>query len=260
MGPVLATSSLLLLISGLQWVSAAPAAAPLVSGSTSPVHETSLAAYTPTWMTSLDQWAAGTTTDYPIHASCNSSENALLRQALLEAEVLASHARDHILRYGNSSSYFLKYFGKSTTAEPAGWFDRIVNADKTGVLFRCDDPDHNCATQDSWAGHWRGSNASDETVICELSFTKKWPLGGMCGYGYSVAGSPTTAFFGSDLLHRLYHTDKIGEGVVGHYADSYRSCLQLAIDNPNEAVRNSATLRYFALDVSPRKVGSVAGS
>ena len=72
----------------------------------------------------------------------------------------------------------------------------------------------------------------------------------MCGYGYSVAASSTAAYFASDLIHRLYHTDKIGEGVVGHYADTYEECLALAIENPEQAVRNSATLRYFALDVS----------
>ena len=37
---------------------------------------------------------------------------------------------------------------KASTAEPAGWYDRLVNGDKAGVLFRCDDPDQNCATQD----------------------------------------------------------------------------------------------------------------
>jgi hypothetical protein len=93
-------------------------------------------------------WAAGAVTEYPIHTSCNGSENALLRQALIEAETLAAHARDHILRFGNSSSYYLKYFGKANSGEPAGWFDKVVNGDKAGVLFRCDDPDQNCATQE----------------------------------------------------------------------------------------------------------------
>ena len=93
-------------------------------------------------------WAAGGVTEYSIHPSCNHSENALLRQALTEAEVLAAHARDHILRFGNSSSYYLKYFGTANSGEPAGWFDKVVRGDKAGVLFRCDDPDKNCATQD----------------------------------------------------------------------------------------------------------------
>ena len=82
-----------------------------------------------------------------------------------------------------------------------------------------------------------------------MSFTSRWPLAGLCGYGYHVAAEPTTAYFASDLMHRVYHTTKLGQGVVGHYADTYQECLQLAIDSPEEAVRNSATLRYFALDV-----------
>ncbi|KAF2720952.1 zincin [Polychaeton citri CBS 116435] len=195
-----------------------------------------------------ESWSEGAVEEYPVHRSCNLTETALLREAFLEAEAIAAHAKDHIMRFGNSSSFYTKYFGAANSGEPAGWFDKIVNGDKAGVLFRCDDIDGNCH-QDGWAGHWRGSNASDETVICEMSFTSRKPLAGLCGYGYTVAGSPTTTFFGADLLHRLYHTDKIGEGVVGHYADTFDDCLQLAKDSPQEAVRNSATLRYFALDV-----------
>lgn len=96
-------------------------------------------------------WSKGAVNQYEIHQSCNATETAWLRQALTETEILAAHARDHIQRFGNSSSYFTKYFGKASTAEPAGWYDRLVNADKAGVLFRCDDPDQNCATQD---GKW----------------------------------------------------------------------------------------------------------
>lgn len=89
-------------------------------------------------------WDSGMTRAYPIHQSCNSTETALLEQAFAEMAVLAAHARDHILRFGNSSSFFTKYFGKATTGEPAGWLDKIVNGDKSGVLFRCDDIDGNC--------------------------------------------------------------------------------------------------------------------
>jgi hypothetical protein len=96
----------------------------------------------------LYDWSKGAVNQYEIHQSCNATETALLRQALTETEILAAHARDHIQRFGNSSSYFTKYFGRASTAEPAGWYDRLVNADKSGVLFRCDDPDQNCATQD----------------------------------------------------------------------------------------------------------------
>ena len=93
-------------------------------------------------------WAEGKVTEYPIQF-CNVSETAMIRQGLHEAEILAAHARDHIHRWGNSSSFYKKYFGLAGTAEPAGWFDKIVNADKTGVIFRCDDPDGLCAANES---------------------------------------------------------------------------------------------------------------
>ena len=104
-------------------------------------------------------------------------------------------------------------------------------------------------TISGWAGHWRGSNGSDETVICELSYTTRWNLAGLCGYGYTVAGGPLASFFASDLIHRLFHADKIGEGTVFHYADTYQECLELATESPEYAVRNAHTLQYFALDV-----------
>jgi hypothetical protein len=49
------------------------------------------------------------------------------------------------MRYGNSSDIYVKYFGNNPTAEPAGWYDKVVNGDKTGVLFRCDDIDNKCS-------------------------------------------------------------------------------------------------------------------
>lgn len=216
---------------------------------------------------SVHDWAEGAVSQYEIHKSCNATETAMLHQAITETEMMAAHARDHILRFGNSSAYYTKYFGKAPTAEPAGWYDRLVRGDKSGVIFRCDDPDQNCATQDGkknlrpsshtsiltkfpeWAGHWRGSNASDETVICELSYTSRWYLPSMCGHGYTVAGGELASFFASDLIHRLFHTDKIGEATVFHYADTYDECLALAQETPAQAVRNAHTLQYFALDV-----------
>ena len=55
-------------------------------------------------------------TQYEIHQSCNATETAILRQAITETEILAAHAKDHILRHGNSSSYYRKYFGNAPTA------------------------------------------------------------------------------------------------------------------------------------------------
>lgn len=127
---------------------AAPQGLPYAQGSRSshgPFEDNgSAAAQSP----SVYDWSKGAVNQYEIHQSCNATETAWLRQALTETEILAAHARDHIQRFGNSSSYYTKYFGQASTAEPAGWYDRLVSADKAGVLFRCDDPDKNCATQD----------------------------------------------------------------------------------------------------------------
>lgn len=70
-------------------------------------------------------------------------------------------------------------------------------------------------------------------------------------FGYDVANGATNFYWASDLLHRLLHVPKVGEGIVEHYgdADEYPGVLELAESNPAEAVRNSDTLQYFALEV-----------
>lgn len=68
-------------------------------------------------------------------------------------------------------------------------------------------------------------------------------------HGWTVPGSPYNQYWASDLHHRLFHTIKVGEGLVDHYADDYGPSLQLARDTPEEAVRNSHSLALFALDV-----------
>lgn len=55
-------------------------------------------------------------------------------------------------------------------------------------------------------------------------------------------------------MHRLFHTTKIGEGAAEHYADTYSECLELAQNNSAEAVRNTHSLQYFALDVYAMEV------
>jgi hypothetical protein len=68
----------------------------------------------------------------------------MIQHGLDEAMILVGHARDHILRYGNSSEVYTKYFGDAPTGEPIGWFTKIADGDKAGVLFRCDNIDGNC--------------------------------------------------------------------------------------------------------------------
>lgn len=89
-------------------------------------------------------WDHGAVTRYNIHQSCNVTERRLLQRGLDDAVTLATHARDHALRFGNSSELYRRYFGNAPTAEVTGNLDRVVNADRADTLFRCDDPDGNC--------------------------------------------------------------------------------------------------------------------
>lgn len=89
-------------------------------------------------------WTKGGVKEFTIHQSCNATERVQLRQGLNEAIAVATHARDHILRFGNSSDFYRKYFGKAPTGEPIGWLDKLINGDKNGLIFRCDDIDGNC--------------------------------------------------------------------------------------------------------------------
>lgn len=103
---------------------------------------------------SAQQWATGWKPSFHIHESCNSSLRAQLQQGLDEAVQLSQHARDHLLRWGHQSKFTQKYFGNGSTAHAIGWYDRIIAADKTGMLFRCDDPDRNCETQKGMTEPW----------------------------------------------------------------------------------------------------------
>jgi len=89
-------------------------------------------------------WDAGAVSIYPIHSSCNSTQAAQINAGLNETILLAEHAKDHVLRWGNSSELYQKYFGKLPPYEIIGAYDQIVSGDKGSVLFRCDNPDNNC--------------------------------------------------------------------------------------------------------------------
>lgn len=100
-----------------------------------------------------------------------------------------------------------------------------------------------------WAGHWRGENATDETVICDVSYTSRRWLSSVCGLGYTVAQSPLNTFWATDLLHRVLHLPAISEGVVGHFAEDYAGLLDLAREDPAKSAIDSDALQYFAIDV-----------
>ncbi|KAL4781374.1 putative peptidase family-domain-containing protein [Aspergillus varians] len=200
---------------------------------------------------------------FPIHESCNATEQRQLATAFKEVISLVEHAKEHILHWGNGSDIYRKYFGDRPSLTAIGAYDIIINGNSENILFRCDNPDGNCAL-DGWAGHWRGENATDETVICDLSYTSRRSLSTMCSEGYTVSESETNVFWASDLLHRLYHMPAYGQGLVEHYADGYEGVLEFAKGNRTEAVHDSEALQYFALevyayDVAVPGVGCVGG-
>ena len=101
------------------------------------------------------QWSAqsrmsaleeGAVTEFEIHESCNQTEVNQLRFAFEETDLLVAHAKDHVLRYGNESAVYRKYFGSYPPHEIIGAFSMALNGDREGLLFRCDDPDGNCAS------------------------------------------------------------------------------------------------------------------
>lgn len=100
-----------------------------------------------------------------------------------------------------------------------------------------------------WAGHWRAANATQETVICDLSYEKRRWLDGVCGLGYTVAHSPLNTFWATDLLHRVLHVPQISENIVDHFTEDYEEVLELAKTDPAKSAIDSDTLQYFAIDV-----------
>ncbi|KAJ5231291.1 uncharacterized protein N7469_005879 [Penicillium citrinum] len=193
-------------------------------------------------------WNAGTVTQFPIHSSCNATQRRQIEMGLSETVLIAAHARDHILRWRNESEIYRKYFRDSPSMEALGAYDTVIDGNKSNVLFRCDDPDGNCNIE-GYAGHWRGENGTDQTVICDLSYETRRSLSTMCALGYTVAGSETNTFWAADLLHRLYHMPSFGQNWIDHFADGYEEVVDQAIENATLSTRDSETLQYFALEV-----------
>ncbi|KAI5785424.1 major allergen Asp F2 [Pyronema domesticum] len=203
-------------------------------------------------------------TTYPwvnitISGSCNATEARQITAGLNDAAELASVARSYILENGNSDPTFVKYFGvNASSAAVIGVFDRILYGNKNGVLIRCDDVDGKCAKSPTWAGHHRGDAAPAETVICGPSYLERLYLPQMCSRGYEISKSKLNLFWGSDLMHRLFHVPAISENNVEHVkgADGYEGTLKLAEANDVRTVENSDGLQYFALDVYANRVAA----
>lgn len=93
----------------------------------------------------VEAWDAGAVSQYPIHESCNATQAHQIALGLNETILLAQHAKEHVLRFSNNSEIYRRYFGDRPPYEVIGAYDIIVSGDKGSVLFRCDNPDGNCA-------------------------------------------------------------------------------------------------------------------
>jgi hypothetical protein len=193
-------------------------------------------------------WTMNVPTAVSIHSSCNASESNLIKKGFADVTTLAQVAIDHIHAHGITSSIVRRWFGTGNTAEVVGWYQQLLRGNKNGVLFRCDNIDGNCG-QEGWAGHWRGSNATSETVICPLTYSLRQPLEQVCMGSKALRNMSASFFTGTDFIHRLFHVPAMnGDGIVSHYADDYDACLALAQTTPSEAVRNTHSLQWFSVE------------
>ncbi|GAA6043326.1 hypothetical protein JCM8097_001186 [Rhodosporidiobolus ruineniae] len=211
--------------------------------------------------------------DVQIHESCNAAQQIYLRRGLNEMNTLAEHAHDRILRLGEDDPLYVQYFGNSSSATTSGFYAQIRWGNKPGVLLRCDNPDGNCEQTTaagpwvpgltvhsssplsySTAGHWRGKNATLETVICPPTYnvTNRLPLSSLCWDEKEIGVTPPATWLAVDLLHRMTHIPSITGGHVTHAADTYPSVLALAASNSSLAGANQATFQLYALDAYAR--------
>ncbi|VVT51196.1 uncharacterized protein SAPINGB_P003016 [Magnusiomyces paraingens] len=215
--------------------SASASASASTSSASSAVASTAVSSY---------NWNDGFTPTISIRSSCNATNSNILSRALSDTIDVAQHARLHLLRYGNSSDIFPRYFGNaSAAAEPLGWYDFLANGDKSGLVLRCDDVDDRC--NDTTTGIY--TYRDNESVICPNAFSNKIYNSDICAHGYTVAGNNATDTWAGTFLGQLLNSQRIGQGSISHKAESYASVIALAKSNSSVALHNTASLQYFAL-------------
>ncbi|WVR07337.1 hypothetical protein IAU60_004378 [Kwoniella sp. DSM 27419] len=171
--------------------------------------------------------------DIEIHSSCNATQRRMLSKGLSDMFEVATFAKEYVATNGPNDTVFQMYFGTEPHAYSTviGIWDSLLTSNKEGVLLRCDNPDGNCG-QPGWRGHWRGDNATQETVICDLSYTDRLYNEAFCMYGNTVAGSPLGTYWSIDLI-----------------SEDYASALELAEHNATYSPMDSDALQAFAAHV-----------
>ncbi|GAA5852204.1 hypothetical protein JCM3766R1_006818 [Sporobolomyces carnicolor] len=200
---------------------------------------------------SIDKHAHTNMTQVQIHESCDAGQAHFIRAGLDDMNLLAKHAYDRILKYGETDELYVKYFGNASSATAAGFYAQLLYGNKPGVLFRCDNPDGNCnevTAEGPWAGHHRGRNATEQTVICPPTYTRRMQLSTLCWDGVEIGSLPPARWLATDFMHRLIHIPSITYGHISHAADSLGGVLELAANNDSMTVSNQNTFQFYALD------------
>ncbi|GAA5917928.1 hypothetical protein JCM5296_007000 [Sporobolomyces johnsonii] len=200
---------------------------------------------------SIDKHAHTNMTEVQIHESCDAGQAHFIRAGLDDMNTLAKHAYERILKYGETDELYIKYFGNASSASAAGFYAQLLYGNKPGVLFRCDNPDGNCdqvTAEGPWAGHHRGQNATEQTVICPPTYTRRMQLATLCWDGVEIGSLPPARWLATDFMHRLIHIPSITYGHIEHAADSLGGVLELAANNDSMTVWNQNTYQFYALD------------
>ncbi|GAA5917580.1 hypothetical protein JCM6882_001986 [Rhodosporidiobolus microsporus] len=200
--------------------------------------------------TTPSDWYAGAHKAFTAHPSCNATEKRLIGDGLDEALMLAGQARAHLRRYGNDT-LFEAWFGNETDPNLLlGLYDRIVDGDKTGLTFRCDDVDDECDGKYGVIPGYFRSDAKDETVVCSTYYLAKPRLEDMCAFDQTLVKNGSELTQGAWFMHRLLHNPTASGGRLSDVVDTVEEALELAQGvNKTQAAYSIHSVQYYALDV-----------
>lgn len=190
----------------------------------------------------LSTWAD---TSYPEIKNCNATQVKQLNKYYQDFIEVSSAARANLLENGANDIAFQHWFGKEANPLTVlGVIDNLVQGNKGGVTYRCDDIDGNCAKHSSdWPGYHR-EDAPQETVFCDLFFNSKHPIERICSEGDILEVKPKR-YAGIDIFHRFLHLDSINKGFVGEYVEELEEIVDFAENNATFAVLNTDSLLYY---------------
>ncbi|GAA6003304.1 uncharacterized protein JCM10292_003844 [Rhodotorula paludigena] len=218
----------------LSYLLALPTLALSAPLSAPPSISSALSAFTPPSSASAS-WSAGATTAFSAHSSCNATQRRLIADGLGEALELAQHARAHLRRWG-ADGMFKDWFGAA--ADPnglEGLLDRLVDGDRAGLLFRCDDPDAECDGEYGVIPGYFRAGEKDQTVVCETYYLAKPSLENLCVRGQTLFANGSELTQGAWFLHRLLHLPQASGGRLSDVVDTAEEALELA-KGPNAHV------------------------